>query len=219
MVLDPIPQSLPVHFFGSRPQPPTSRLNTRVLQPVATYSRPTGCLISIGHFPQNSPIISGSFAKNVLQPVATYPWQTLYMYIHIQSFLQPQNAHPRTRTHIHTHAHVRFLQPLATYSRPTGCLISIGRFPQNSPIISGSFAKNVLQPVATYPWQTLYIYIHVESFLQPQNVHPRTRTHTHTHTQDSYNFSPHTHNRNDRVAKTHRMPYLYRSFSAEEPCN
>ena len=27
MVLDPIPQSLPVHFFGSRPQPPTSRLD------------------------------------------------------------------------------------------------------------------------------------------------------------------------------------------------
>jgi len=25
MVLDPIPQSLPVHFYGSRPQPPTSR--------------------------------------------------------------------------------------------------------------------------------------------------------------------------------------------------
>ena len=25
IVLDPIPQSLPVHFFGSRPQPPTSR--------------------------------------------------------------------------------------------------------------------------------------------------------------------------------------------------
>jgi len=25
MVLDPIPQSLPVHFFVSRPQPPTSR--------------------------------------------------------------------------------------------------------------------------------------------------------------------------------------------------
>jgi len=28
MVLDPIPQSLPVHFFGSRPQPPTSRKET-----------------------------------------------------------------------------------------------------------------------------------------------------------------------------------------------
>jgi len=29
MVLDPIPQSLTVHFFGSRPQPPTTRLRPR----------------------------------------------------------------------------------------------------------------------------------------------------------------------------------------------
>ena len=28
MVVDPIPQSLPVHFFGSRPQPPTSHQKT-----------------------------------------------------------------------------------------------------------------------------------------------------------------------------------------------
>jgi len=28
MVLDPMPQSLPVHFFGSRPQPPTSPRHT-----------------------------------------------------------------------------------------------------------------------------------------------------------------------------------------------
>ena len=36
MVLDPIPRSLPVHFFGSRPQPPTSRMTWwSVLQYVA----------------------------------------------------------------------------------------------------------------------------------------------------------------------------------------
>ena len=29
MVLDPIPQPLPVHFFGSRPQPPTSLCQRR----------------------------------------------------------------------------------------------------------------------------------------------------------------------------------------------
>ena len=32
MVLDPIPQSLPVHFFGSRPQPPTFPIHCNTLQ-------------------------------------------------------------------------------------------------------------------------------------------------------------------------------------------
>jgi len=32
MVLDPIPQSLPVHFFGSRPQPPTSPHITHIIR-------------------------------------------------------------------------------------------------------------------------------------------------------------------------------------------
>ena len=39
MVLDPIPQSLPVHFFGSRPQPPTSHqspIHTSILTSPAT---------------------------------------------------------------------------------------------------------------------------------------------------------------------------------------
>jgi len=36
MVLDPIPQSLPLHFFGSRPQPPTSPLSSTS---VHTYHR------------------------------------------------------------------------------------------------------------------------------------------------------------------------------------
>ena len=37
MVLDPIPQSLPVHFFGSRPQPPTSP-SYRVRQNSPSYT-------------------------------------------------------------------------------------------------------------------------------------------------------------------------------------
>jgi len=36
------------------------------------WQRPMGCLILIGHFPQKSPIISDSFAKNNLQLNASY---------------------------------------------------------------------------------------------------------------------------------------------------
>jgi len=50
MVLDPIPQSLPVHFFGSRPQPPTSpaasayRHDVSVLQCVAVRGSVLQCV-------------------------------------------------------------------------------------------------------------------------------------------------------------------------------
>jgi len=74
MVLDPIPQSLPVHFFGSRPQPPTSPKSpwTGANMHIRVYL----CNISLDKFPPpvqaKNQIITVSVLLSPLQLTALF---------------------------------------------------------------------------------------------------------------------------------------------------
>ena len=71
MVLDPIPQPLPVHFFGSRPQTPTSPYTYPPIKSVVQYAvhylygvaSISKIDETIGLFCRTQSLLQGSFAK------------------------------------------------------------------------------------------------------------------------------------------------------------
>jgi len=80
------------------------------------WRRPIGSLIYIGHFPQKSCIVSGSFAENDLQLQASYGSAppcvmnvVIYYYMHV--------THANTHTHTHTHTHTIEYHILVTQPR------------------------------------------------------------------------------------------------------
>jgi len=99
MVLDPIPQSLPVHFFGSRPQPHTSLVYGGGW--CKTHLNTTHCNTLQNTATHHNTLQHAATHYNTLQHTATY-CNTL------------QHTATRCNTMDHTAAHHKTLQDAAT---------------------------------------------------------------------------------------------------------
>jgi len=87
------------------------------------------CLIFIGHFPQMSPIIPQTHRRQKQTAIVIRMKQ--WVLVTTQRLLYISHTGTEWR-------------------RVIGCLIFLGHFPQMSPIIGGSFAKNDMQLKASY---------------------------------------------------------------------
>jgi len=72
-----------------------------------------------------------------------YTMRYIYAHIHAHTYV-----HTHTCTHMHAHTYMHHVH--TEWQRPIECLIFISYFLQNSPVISGSFAKRNLQLKVSY---------------------------------------------------------------------
>ena len=103
MVLDPIPQSLPVHFFGSRPKPPTSRLT---FEPFFCFAFDVWAIVLFFYVNSSLPHDTYKHLHNAHTSI-----QRTHFY---RSFRLVYDVQTCKHTHTYTHFHIEYT-PAHTY--------------------------------------------------------------------------------------------------------
>jgi len=124
------------------------------------WRRPIGCLIFMGHFPENSRIISGSLMKKTVNVVAIAIWYPHHTQTHTRT-------HTQTQIHKHTHATEFSGQRHLTA------------------IEWGHTLSHTNTRTHTYTYTHIHTYTHTHAHphtLSRARAHTHTHTHKHTHT-------------------------------------
>ena len=166
MVLDPIPQSLPAHFFGSRPQPPTSQ--ERCASTSAGY---TIAHLYIHTRTQNTSLYMHTHIQlvHIVQTLAFIEkcvrllWKVRCTSTSAENI--NMNLYIHTHTHIHTHIQHAYIYIFTAYTWA---------------LRHKKLAKKLARCAAPRPQPSMLILIctdiHTSTYTHTSNVHMYTST-------------------------------------------
>jgi len=124
------------------------------------------------------------------------------------------HTHTYTHMHIHTHIHARTLLTIELRFESTRKLS-----PTHTHTHIHTHAHSYTHTYTYTHTHTTHYRADIWKYFEDAYTHTHMHTHTHTHTLLTIELTFENTSKMRKMAQTHKMPYLYGSFSAKEPYN